>query len=97
MTIGPNFADAIDLFYQAYILFPSEPAFSLNLLQSMVEAKKLVHKKVIIAGLQQELSAQALSSANAKRFAGIVQKINKDELDKLSVQESEDTEPSDMN
>jgi tetratricopeptide (TPR) repeat protein len=94
--VKDDFADAIDLFYQAYILFPSEPAFSLNLLQSMVEAKKLVHKKVIIAGLQQELSAQALSSANAKRFAGIVQKINKDELDKLSVQESEDAEQSDM-
>ncbi|WP_231730915.1 response regulator [Lacimicrobium alkaliphilum] len=94
--VKDDFADAIDLFYQAYILFPSEPAFSLNLLQSMVEAKKLVHKKVIIAGLQQELSAQALSSANAKRFAGIVQKINKDELDKLSVQESEDTEPSEQ-
>lgn len=51
--VKDDFADAIDLFYQAYILFPSEPAFSLNLLQSMVEAKKLVHKKVIIAGLQQ--------------------------------------------
>lgn len=85
--VKDNFSDAIDLFYQAYILFPSEPAFSLNLLQSMVEEKKLVHKKVSIAALQQELTSQSLSSANSKRFSGIVQKINKDQLDLLSFQQ----------
>ncbi|GGD53495.1 response regulator [Lacimicrobium alkaliphilum] len=85
--VKDNFSDAIDLFYQAYILFPSEPAFSLNLLQSMVEAKKLVHKKISIAALQQELTDQPLSSANAKRFDGIVQKIKKDQLDTLSIEE----------
>ncbi|WP_088328747.1 response regulator [Lacimicrobium sp. SS2-24] len=91
--VKDNFNDAIDLFYQAYILFPSEPAFSLNLLQSMVEAKKLVHKKASIASVKEELTSQSLSTANAKRYAGIAQKIDKDQLDKLAIDELNNAQP----
>lgn len=70
-----QFAEAKDLFYQAYILFPQEPAFSLNLLHSMVETGSLQHKKASIASLVTELQKQTLSAANANRFNDIMTKI----------------------
>ncbi|AWL12077.1 hypothetical protein HMF8227_01603 [Saliniradius amylolyticus] len=70
-----QFKEAIDLFYQAYILFPDEPAFSLNLLHCMVQAKQAEHKEARIAELFDELKTKKLSSANAKRMQEIQSKI----------------------
>ncbi|WP_232850038.1 response regulator [Bowmanella yangjiangensis] len=72
-----EFADAIDDFYQAYLLFPAEPAFSVNLLQSMVEAGVHTHKRATIAILHKELSSHPLSQANAHRLAEITAKASK--------------------
>ncbi|MBN7824556.1 response regulator [Bowmanella dokdonensis] len=78
--VKDEFAQAIDLFYQAYLLFPAEAAFSVNLLQSMVEAGQAEHKKASIESLLNELSGQNLSKANAERVTDIREKIRKQKL-----------------
>ncbi|GAA0349167.1 hypothetical protein GCM10009092_11940 [Bowmanella denitrificans] len=71
------FADAIDDFYQAYLLFPEEAAFSINLLHCMVEAGTREHKRASSEVLHNELSSQALSKANAQRLHDISNKMAK--------------------
>ncbi|MDN4501347.1 response regulator [Alteromonadaceae bacterium BrNp21-10] len=73
-----EFKHAIDLFYQAYLMFPSEPAFLINLLQSMVEARIGTHKQVVSMEIFQELKRHTLSESNKKRFQEIQSKLNKD-------------------
>ena len=74
-----NFAAATDDFYRAYLLFPRELAFSLNLLQSLVEAELISFKKVntleFLAGLQN----RKLNEANKKRLEEIVSRITNNE------------------
>jgi hypothetical protein len=79
--ISKNFAAATDDFYQAYLLFPRELAFSLNLLQSLVDAELLSFKKVntleFLAGLQN----RKLNEGNKKRLEEIVSRItNKEDV-----------------
>lgn len=75
-----EFGDAIDYFYQAHILIESEPAFALNLLQSLVEDQQAQHKTIRTLRLMHELESQNLSAGNASRLQEIVKKVdeNKD-------------------
>ncbi len=67
---------AIDLFYQASSLVPAEPAFKLNLLQSMVEARIKQHKKANVLRLYDDLKRAELSSANASRLRDLGRNID---------------------
>ncbi len=71
-----NFAEAVDYFYQAYILFPREPAFGLNLLQAMVEAKIPQHKDARTLRVFNELDKRDLNDANRQRLNEIGRKIS---------------------
>lgn len=71
-----QYDDAIDYFYQAYILFPKEAAFGLNLLQSMVEAKRPRHKNAKTLRIYNELDERELSTGNRQRLQEIGRKIN---------------------
>ncbi|MCV2885233.1 response regulator [Aestuariibacter sp. AA17] len=67
--------ESIDYFYQAYILFPEEPAFGLNLLQSLVEGKIPKHKEARTLRLFNDLSKRELSTGNKKRIEELGDKI----------------------
>lgn len=73
-----QYEDAVDYFYQAYILFPKEPAFGLNLLQSLVEAKLPKHKNIKTLRVFNELDQRDLSEGNRERLDNIAQKIDQD-------------------
>lgn len=73
-----NYAEAVDYFYQAYILFPKEAAFGLNLLQSLVEAKLSRHKNIKTLRVFNELDARDLSEGNRERLTNIAHKIEAD-------------------
>ncbi len=70
-----SYDEAVDYFYQAYILFPKEPAFGLNLLQSLVEAKLPKHKNIKTLRVFNELDQRELSDGNRDRLNNIAQKI----------------------
>lgn len=71
-----KFEESIDYFYQAYILFPKEPAFGLNLLQGLVEGETAKHKAVKTLRLFNELDKRELSTGNRTRLAELGHKIN---------------------
>ena len=73
-----KFEESIDYFYQAYILFPKEPAFGLNMLQGLVEAKEAKHKSVKTLRLYNELDKRELSPGNRSRLGELGLKINQD-------------------
>jgi len=76
-----DFITATDDFYQAYLLFPRELAFSLNLLQSLVDAELLFFKKVNTLEFLAELQNRKLNQANKKRLEEIVGRVgNKKEV-----------------
>jgi tetratricopeptide (TPR) repeat protein len=77
-----NYEEALKLFYQAYILFPDEHAFGLNLLQNMVEAVCKEHQTVRVLRLYNDLEKSDLSEGNMKRLSDIYVKIqaNKDKF-----------------
>jgi CheY-like chemotaxis protein len=68
---------ATDDFYQAYLLFPRELAFSLNLLQGLVDAELLFYKKVNTLEFLTELQNRYLNEGNKKRLEEIVSRITK--------------------
>ncbi|WP_293748973.1 response regulator [uncultured Paraglaciecola sp.] len=72
-----NFVGATDDFYQAYLLFPRELAFSLNLLQGLVDAELLTYKKVNTLEFLAELQNRELNEGNQKRLDEIVNRITK--------------------
>ncbi len=72
-----QFLDATKDFYQAYILFPRELAFSLNLLQGMVDAELTEYQKVKTLEFLDELQSRDMSCGNKKRLGEIVQRIVK--------------------
>ncbi|TDF41715.1 response regulator [Alteromonadaceae bacterium M269] len=73
--VNKDYDEALKLFYQAYILFPDEHAFGLNLLQSMVEAYCKEHRTVRVLRLYSDLNKCKLSEGNLKRLADINEKI----------------------
>jgi CheY-like chemotaxis protein len=72
-----NYIEATKDFYQAYLLFPRELAFSLNLLQGLVDAELLNYKKVDTLGFLAELQSRQLNDGNRKRLEEIVDRITK--------------------
>ncbi|WP_158971926.1 response regulator [Paraglaciecola sp. L3A3] len=64
-------------FYQAYMLFPREMAFSLNLLQSMVDASLVEYKTVNTLEFLAEMQNRELNTSNTKRLEQIVERIVK--------------------
>ncbi len=72
-----NYVAATDDFYQAYLLFPRELAFGLNLLQGLVDAELLSYKKVNTLEFLAELQNRELNEDNKKRLEEIVSRITK--------------------
>jgi CheY-like chemotaxis protein len=72
-----NYVAATDDFYQAYLLFPRELAFSLNLLQGLVDAELLSYKKVNTLEFLTELQNRELNEGNRRRLDEIVNRITK--------------------
>ncbi|MEP0354675.1 MAG: response regulator [Paraglaciecola sp.] len=72
-----EFVEATKQFYQAYILFPRELAFSLNLLQGLVDAELLDFKKIKTLELLKEIQSRQLSNVNKKRFSDILNRVVK--------------------
>lgn len=73
-----QYHDAVEYFYQAYILFPKESAFGLNLLQDLVEAKLALHRNVKTLRVFTELEKRGLTGNNLKRLNEIGRKISLD-------------------
>lgn len=73
-----KYDEALKLFYQAYLLFPDEHAFGLNLLQNMVEAVCKEHQTVRVLRLYNDLEKSDLSEGNKKRLFDINVKIEAD-------------------
>lgn len=72
-----DFMAATHDFYQAYLLFPRELAFSLNLLQGLVDAELTDYKKVNTLDFLVELQNRELNAGNKKRLDEIVSRITK--------------------
>lgn len=72
-----QYTGAIEEFHKAYLLFPREVAFSLNLLQGLVEAEIIQFKNIITLDFLYELQNRNLNAANKKRLAQIVRRINR--------------------
>jgi DNA-binding NarL/FixJ family response regulator len=70
-----NFVAAVDDFYQAYLLFPRELAFSLNLLKSLVDAELLSFEKLNTLEFLVELQNRKLDQSNKKRLTEIVARV----------------------
>lgn len=68
---------ATDAFYQAHLKFPRELTFSLNLLQSLVDAGLVTYKKMNTLELLTELQNRQLSEGNNKRLRDISMRITK--------------------
>lgn len=75
-----RFEESVDYFYQAYILFPREAAFGLNLLQGLIESEQAQHKNAKTLRIFNELDKRELNKSNRKRLNEIGKKIseNKD-------------------
>jgi DNA-binding response OmpR family regulator/gamma-glutamylcyclotransferase (GGCT)/AIG2-like uncharacterized protein YtfP len=75
-----RYQESVDYFYQAYILFPKEAAFGLNLLQALIESNLAEHKDAKTLRIFNELDKRELSDSNRKRLTEIGKRIsaNKD-------------------
>ncbi|MDU0353958.1 response regulator [Paraglaciecola aquimarina] len=68
-------------FYQAYILFPREIAFSLNLLQSMVDAELLEYEQINTVDFLAEMQNRKLNASNQNRLNKIFKRmVNKNNI-----------------
>ncbi|MFT6989983.1 MAG: DNA-binding NarL/FixJ family response regulator [Paraglaciecola sp.] len=72
-----NYIAATGDFYQAYLLFPRELAFSLNLLQVLVDAELLAYKKVNTLEFLADLQNRELNEGNKRRLDEILSRITK--------------------
>jgi CheY-like chemotaxis protein len=68
-------SQAIEDFHRAYTLFPREIAFSLNLLQSLVDAEMNHYAEIVCTEFLLELQHRKLSAANKKRLDEIAKKM----------------------
>jgi len=73
-----KYLEAVEYFFQAYILFPKESAFGLNLLQSLVEAELAEFSTIKTLRVFNELEKRDLSNSNRKRLNEIGRKISID-------------------
>ena len=74
--IKKDYAQASRFFYQAYLLFPREIAFSLNLLQAMVDGKITSYETIETLSFLEELKKRQVSRGNKKRLDVIDLKIS---------------------
>lgn len=72
-----QYFSALDEFYRAYSLFPREIAFSLNILQSLVEAEIEKYKEIETQELLSELLSRKLNVGNRKRLDEIIRSLNR--------------------
>ncbi len=72
-----NYVAAVEDFYQAYSLFPRELAFSLNLLQCLVDGELHFFEKVNTLELLKELQNRNFNETNKKRLEEIVSRVAK--------------------
>jgi DNA-binding NarL/FixJ family response regulator len=72
-----QYQNALNYFYRAHSMYPGVPAFALNLLQCMTDAKQYEYKTVSIDKLLEDLSTISLSKGNLKRMDAIKQKCAK--------------------
>ena len=72
-----QYQNALNYFYRAHSMYPGVPAFALNLLQCMTDAKQTEYKNVNIDNLILELSSISLSQSNLKRMDSIKEKLAK--------------------
>lgn len=77
-------------FYKAYTLFPRELAFSLNLLQSMVDGAMTHYEKISTLEFLEELQNRHLNAGNKKRLDEILERILK--MKDIYILKEEDTE-----
>ncbi len=75
--IKHDYQKATQDFYQAYLLFPREVAFSLNLLQSLVESEQGSYKTINTRQFLSELSRRQMAPNNQKRLEDIAKKVEK--------------------
>lgn len=71
-----QYQESVDYFYQAYLLFPKEAAFGLNLLQALLESNLAEYKKAKTLRLFNELDKRELSNDNRKRLNDIGRRIS---------------------
>lgn len=76
--VKKDYEKATQHFYKAYLLFPREVAFSLNLLQSLVEEGQASYKNIATVPFLQELLRRQMTPANKKRLDGIADKVERD-------------------
>lgn len=69
------YVQATEHFYKAYLLFPREIAFSLNLLQSLVEAQQSQYESITTVTFLDELLRRQMTPANKKRLDEIADKV----------------------
>jgi DNA-binding NarL/FixJ family response regulator len=72
-----DYLAATEDFYNAYLLFPRELAFSLNLLQGLVDGELLEYKKVKTLEFLAELQNRELNAGNQKLLDEILSRITK--------------------
>ncbi|GAA6186684.1 MULTISPECIES: response regulator [Alteromonadaceae] len=73
-----RYQESVDYFYQAYLLFPKEAAFGLNLLQGLLESNLAEYKKAKTLRLFNELDKRELSNSNRKRLNEIGGRLSAD-------------------
>jgi DNA-binding NarL/FixJ family response regulator len=78
--IKKEYVEATHRFYQAYLLFPREIAFSLNLLQGMVDGKLAKYETIETLAFLEELKKRQLSAGNQNRLYVIDGKISDNHL-----------------
>ncbi|MFT4993078.1 MAG: tetratricopeptide (TPR) repeat protein [Paraglaciecola sp.] len=77
--VQKDYPQATHYFYQAYLLFPREIAFSLNLIQVMVDGKLTNYETISTRSFLKELHRRELSSSNQKRLDVISAKTSDDQ------------------
>ncbi|MDP5030497.1 MAG: response regulator [Paraglaciecola sp.] len=91
-----NYVAALKDFYRAYTLFPREIAFSLNILQSLVEAQIEQFKEISLQELLDELLNRRLNGGNKKRLEDIVLNLHRKQkaADNISQQHEPNSPPA---
>ncbi len=89
-----KYVEAVEYFYQAYILFPKESAFGLNLLQSLVEAELAEFSNIKTLRVFNELDKRDLNASNRKRLNEIGKKISLDKDRFIVTNEAQDNSHS---
>lgn len=72
-----DYNQALEQFNRAYKMFPGVPAFGLNLLQCLCDAKRTTFKNSKLSSLLNELQKLTLTQQNQQRLDKVLQKARK--------------------